>query len=363
MRRLRVRRSAQAVPWVAVAVFLLVLAAAYFFWRDAFTVVLAVGGFVGALVILYEVRLTKRIAQAEFIRDLNDGFTTNENIDALWRKLLLGEEVVAADRHLMSTYLTFFETVYLLLRRHVIDFALIDDLFRNRFFKAVGDPGVQRHALIRDGSSFLNIHALIADWHGYLTHHDIRLPDGYYAYAKAKAQSRGYRIEKLDAEHLPALLELQSEVIATLTRAEWLRDNTPEMFEECLREHHVLGAWDADDRLVGAAILYDGGQGKENIRRYFTEDADALAAAINLKLVLLRPEARGGGLARALVELLEQEAIALGKSEVLCTVHPGNRPSAGLFASLGYRRRGTVRTAYGRRHVLVRPIPAARVGR
>ena len=34
--------------------------------------------------IRYKVRLTKRIAQAEFIRDLNDGFTTNASIDELW---------------------------------------------------------------------------------------------------------------------------------------------------------------------------------------------------------------------------------------------------------------------------------------
>lgn len=362
--RLRVRRPGRALPWLAVGVFLIVLATAYFIWPDAFTVVLAVGGFVGALVILYEVRLTKRIAQAEFIRDLNDGFTTNANIDALWRKLLLGEEVVAGDRHLMSTYLTFFETVYLLLKRQVIDFALIDDLFRNRFFKAVGDPGVQKHALIRDGSSFLNIHALIRDWHEYLTHHDTRLPEGYYAYVRARAASRGHRVAKLGVDDLPALLELQSDVLAGLGSSGWLRDNPPHLLEESLRDHDALGAWDADDRLVGAALLYDGGQGEENIRHYFTTDPAALAAAINLKLVLLRPEARGAGLARAMVELLEQRAIELGKSELLCTIHPGNVPSTSLFRSLGYRKVGRVRSGYGPRNVFARPIPAAaRLGR
>lgn len=345
------RRRAQTVTTFVVGSFLLSLFLAYFLWREAFTVVLAVGGLVGALVILYEVRLTKRIAQAEFIRDLNDGFTSNANIDELWRKLLLGEPITPADRHRVSTYLTFFETMQLLIMRDVIDFRLIDDLFRNRFFTAVGDPGIQSTALIRDGSSFANIHLLIRNWHHHLRISGIRVPDGYYSYLAAMVASRGYELVELAPGDLEELLGLQEEALRDLRDEAWLRRNTPEMFADCLREHVVVGARH-EGRLVAAAILFDGAEGPESIKRYVSRDAEELRSATNLKLVIVAPEHRRGGLGRTLVEMLEHRALTLGKGEVLCTVHPRNAPSRRLFTSLGYRQRAQVVTAYGRRRVL-----------
>lgn len=336
--------------------FLLILFLAYFLWREAFSVVLAVGGLVGALVILYEVRLTKRIAQAEFIRDLNDGFTSNDRIDELWRKLLLGESITASDRHLVSTYLTFFETVHLLLKRDVIDFGLIDDLFRNRFFTAVGNTGIQGIALLRDGSAFTNIHLLIRNWRDHLLAAGLRLPDGYYSYVRGAAAQRGYQIEQLAPEDLEALLALQEQVVASLPRGSWLRRNTPEMLGGCLADHVVLGAR-RDGELVAAGILFDGGAGPESIKGYLSDDPDELAAACNLKLILVAPTARRAGLGRTIVELLEQRALSTGKREILCTVHPRNQPSRRLFADLGYRRRLRKSTSYGTREVLSRELP------
>ncbi|MFT4299980.1 MAG: hypothetical protein QM597_10130 [Aeromicrobium sp.] len=86
-------------------------------WPEAFGVFIAIGGVVGALMVLYEVRLTKQIAQAEFIRDLQSGFASDENIGTLWKKLLLKEPITEADRPLVSSYLTFFETLHLLVSR------------------------------------------------------------------------------------------------------------------------------------------------------------------------------------------------------------------------------------------------------
>jgi len=344
------------VTTIVVGSFLISIFAAYILWREAFTVVLAVGGLVGALVILYEVRLTKRIAQAEFIRDLNDGFTTNASIDELWRKLLLGEEVTGADRHLVSTYLTFFETVQLLLNRGVIDFTLIDNLFRNRFFTAIGNPGVQSTALIRDGGSFYNIHVLIRSWREHLRSAGVRLPEGYYSYVRATAAFRGYAIEPLEPLHLDEVMGLQAEVMAGLGHASWLRENNAEMFEACLAEHDVIGAW-KDDRLVGAAILYHPGAGPESIKKYVSTNDSEITEAVNLKLVLVAPSEQRSALGSSLVELLEQRALALGKREILCTVHPANRPSHALFSGLGYQRQGRVTTSYGVRDVLARVLP------
>lgn len=325
-------------------------------WPKAFVVSVAIGGLGGAFMVIYEVRLTKRLAQAEFIRDLQSGFAGDDNIGAIWTKLLLKQDVTPADRPMVSSYLTFFETLHLLADRGALDLGLADDLFRNRFFTAVGDKGILETALVKEAGSFANIHNLIAMWHGYLLSNGIPIHPGYYGYIQALAEAKGYEIVRLDDRDLPELKALQDEVLRTMNDAAWLRENTDEMLEECLREHITLGAR-LGGRLVSAAVLYDGGESRESIKRYFTADVERLSQSINLKLVLTLDEHRRKGVSRTLVELLEQQATRLGKAEIMCTVHPKNVPSQGLLRLLGYSRVRSVSTPYGKRVVLARTLP------
>lgn len=340
---------------IVLAAALVVLVFIYFWVPRAFTVALAIGGLIGAVVVLYEVRLTKRIAQAEFIRLLNDGFVGDSNTTELWRKLLLGEPIGPADRHLTSAYLTFFETLRVLMGRGVIDFALVDDLFRNRFFRAVGNEGIQSTALLTERESFVNVHHLLEDWRGYLRFKRIRLPDGYYSYASARIAAEGFDLQRLTVSDLEDLLELQNDVLAQI-HGPSLRTNSPETFLECLANHFVLGAR-REGRLVAAGILLDVGQRDENIQTYLTQHSDVIQSSCNLKLVLVAPNSRGFGVAKLMVEQLEREASLRGHRHILCTIHPKNKPSQRLFRGLGYRRRKRVATSYGVRYVFEFDLP------
>lgn len=325
-------------------------------WPEAFVVSVAIGGLLGAFMVLYEVRLTKRLAQAEFIRDLQSGFAGDASIGAIWSKLLLKEEITSADRPLVSSYLTFFETLYLLVDRGALELGLADDLFRNRFFTAVGDKGILDTALVGQAGSFTNIHHLIATWHNHLLSRRIPMHQGYYSYVRAITEAKGYEVVQLGEGDLVDLLSLQDDVLTSLEDRSWLRENTDTMLKECLASHVTLGAR-YEGRLVAAAVLYDGGESEESIRRHFTEDPDALAKSINLKLVLAHKEHRRQGVSRALIELLEQQAMALGKTDLVCTIHRKNEPSKGLFRLLGYSRLGSVSTPYGKRKVYARKLP------
>ncbi|MFC6321342.1 GNAT family N-acetyltransferase [Nocardioides sp. GCM10027113] len=340
---------------IAAVLFALCLIAINILWPGAFGVFIAIGGVVGAFVVVYEVRLTKGLAQAEFIRDLQTSFSSDANIGELWRKILLDEEVTADDRALVSSYLTFFETLHLLLKRGALDPALTDDLFRNRFFKAVGNPGVLR-VLVREPGSFTNIHDLIERWHGYLLANQTPMHPGYYAYIEAITEAKGYQVEMLSEDDLTDLEDLQDEVLQTLSDDSWLRANTDVMLKECLLDHVTLGVRH-HGKLVAAAVLYDGGKSDESIKHYFTDDPKELTKSVNLKLVLALKEHRRHGLSRALVELLEKQATDLGKTEIMCTIHPKNEPSESLFRRLGYERVDSVTTSYGKRSVFARKLP------
>lgn len=352
----RVLRREHAFIVIPAMLFAVGLIAVNAVWPAAFTVFIAIGGVTGALMVLYEVGLTKRIAQAEFIRELQTGFTSNHNIEELWRKLLLREEITAKDRPLVSGYLTFFETLHLLVERGAIDFSLTDDLFRNRFFTAIGNKGILDTALISEAGAFANIHDLIETWHQHLLNNDIPIHWGYYSYIRALTEAKGFQIVDLTPSDLPALLRLQDRVLEGLGDEPWLRANTEVMLKECLAEHVTLGARRGDE-LVAAAVLYDAGTGSESIKHYVSEDEAELTQSINLKLVLTLPEHRRAGLGRTLIELLERRATELDKREILCTVHPKNAPSKALFGRLGYDRVGRASTPYGKRDVYARRLP------
>ncbi len=331
----------------------------HIFWPGALAVALAIGGGIGGLLVLYEVRLTKRIAQAEFIRDLQTSFTSDAEIGILWRKILLEEEITAADRYHMSNYLTFFETLHILHVRDALDFALTDDLFRNRFFRAIGHPVILRETILKSPESFRNIRALIGEWMEYCFANDVPTHRGYADYETLRTSHAGFTRVQLGPDDLDEVLELQQVTLTSLGERAVLRKNDSAMFAECLADpaHQVLG-WrsDTDGTLVSLAILYDAGLGPESIRRYETDDADALVESINLKLVMTRPGHKRAGLSRSLILGLEQTAMDRGKYEIRATIHPDNTASLKLFGDLGYRQVGKEKTAYGPRVVVRRTL-------
>lgn len=350
-------RQERTIIVVSAGVFAVGLIAVSAVSPEAFGIVVALAGAVGALVVLYEVRQTKRISQAECVRDLQSGFSTDPNICQLWSKLLLKEEVTAADRPLVSSYLTFFETLHLLLQREALDLSLTDDLFRNRFFTAIGNKGILETALIREAGSFANIHDLIQTWHDYLLDHGIPIHPGYYAYIRALAEKKGYKVDDLGPDDFADLKNLQEEVLAALRGRDWLRANDDVMLRACLTEHLTLGVR-KDGELVGAAVLFDAGETPENLARYVQKVPAGRSRSVNLKLVLVSPQHRRAGLGRTLVELLELKASELQKAEILCTIHHENEPSKDLFKLLGYKYATHVDTPYGERDLFARSLPS-----
>lgn len=78
--KLRTRRRSRLVLAFGAGLLLLALLAVNLVWPAALGVFVTVGGAFGALMVIYEVRLTKRLAQAEFIRELQSGFTSDPNV-------------------------------------------------------------------------------------------------------------------------------------------------------------------------------------------------------------------------------------------------------------------------------------------
>ncbi len=124
--------------------------------------------FVSAFFVVIQLKDTKKIQEAEFILNLNQSFVDNEQYASVYTKLENRTGTEAPPTYIeISNYLTFFETVYLLLKEEVITINVLDDLFGYRFFLAVHNEQVQNMKLVTSPKNFRNIYWLEKAWMSY----------------------------------------------------------------------------------------------------------------------------------------------------------------------------------------------------
>jgi ribosomal protein S18 acetylase RimI-like enzyme len=107
--------------------------------------------------------------------------------------------------------------------------------------------------------------------------------------------------------------------------APWDRSRTPALLDG-LEKHptaFVLIAWDGEEAL-GMAVCFVG---------FSTFSAKPL---VNLHDLVVRPEARRRGVAKALFAAIEAQAARIGAGRVTLEVRKDNEAARALYASLGY---------------------------
>lgn len=138
-----------------------------------------VGLLVSLIIAVRQLNDSKEIARASFIVELNRTFTESSGNIELYTALqncldskccqsdgcaVQTECILDFPKVVVSNYLTFFETIYLLEKSGAIDFEMIDDLFAYRFFLAVHSKFVQQEKLAPQPENFKNIFCLEYEW-------------------------------------------------------------------------------------------------------------------------------------------------------------------------------------------------------
>lgn len=119
-----------------------------------------------AVLIVIQLRDSRKAQEGEFIMNLNMSFVQNENYSRAYTEFEKGDEAKIS-RVEISNYLTFFEAIYLLLIDGVISIKILDDLFAYRFFLAVHNTMVQKIKLVDNPGNFRNIYRLEKKWIDY----------------------------------------------------------------------------------------------------------------------------------------------------------------------------------------------------
>ena len=139
----------------------------------------AVGLLVSLIIAIRQLGDSKEIARAQFLTELNKSFVENPEYSELYNALqdcvdgkcqykadceAQGKCLLSIRKGTVSNYLTFFETINLLLEDGVLTLEVIDNLFAYRFFLAVHSKFVQESKIIPQPENFVNIFRLEYKW-------------------------------------------------------------------------------------------------------------------------------------------------------------------------------------------------------
>lgn len=151
-----------------------------------------------------------------------------------------------------------------------------------------------------------------------------------------KISFANFIVKQCNTSHMEEILDIQREAFADLPSTNILRENTPQMIEECLKPPHLtVGAW-YDGVLVAFTILYYPHDESEDLAHLLNSvDISGLKTA-NYKLCIVRKNFRGNSLQYRLWSILERYAIDAGVKLFCVTASPENRHSIDNIVSLGF---------------------------
>lgn len=111
----------------------------------------------------------KVLDEAKFIFELNKQYTTNEKYQGLLNLLEYGSpDTFPSDiADIIAQYFDFFEPIYILAKKDILNIKLIDDLFCFRFFAVVNNSYVQDKVLTPHKEYYANIVKLHYIWKKY----------------------------------------------------------------------------------------------------------------------------------------------------------------------------------------------------
>ncbi len=160
-----------------------------------------------------------------------------------------------------------------------------------------------------------------------------------------------YRL--LEASSIPDLLEIQEETFAYAKGdTDFLRRNTPETFAVCFAgESKVIGVY-LEEKMIAFGILHAAGASEENLAKDADCIGDKLTSA-NVKLIIVRPDYRGNGIQRLLIDRCEAYAKESGFAWLCATVAPSNHYSLDNFLKCGFSQHKILRKYGGLERVLL----------
>jgi hypothetical protein len=268
-----------------------------------------------------------------------------------------------------ATYLSFFETLYVIVLTNSLDISLIDEMFRFRFFSACNSPRIQDSELLPLGYQYPNIFALYDLWFEYVRglcreengefglnyicgwEYDLRRRYNIYCFAhqmnvpqnirlvNKKAECINLTLRIITPQEYDLLYEFQNNVLNNIPD-----NNTKNIFEALTSDelmyslHHDLciGLYSGNEIAAFLNLVLDPTEHQNLLNdvegyRNFADNCAVIDA------VIVKEPFRGYGIQKLQLQLAEFIAARNEKSCLSAVVSPENYFSNRNFLLLGYQ--------------------------
>ena len=301
----------------------------------------AVGAVIGVILVIIELRSNRDLSQGSFITNLSDSFNNNDAVQRIYKKLETNEIISDDDTVDIVAYLTYFETIYVLLKKNAIDISLIDDLFAYRFRLALRNASIQRISLVRYDSSYINLYKLDHLWCKYKkVKSDLEKsnPNNYPILVRGgKMKKEEIMLRKAQIEDAESIHNIMQRVYDLLDdKSIYVCDDLEYVVEHIEKKGLGVVAYNINKEIIASFILRFPKDSEDNLGRDINLPEEELDKVVHMETAVVLPEYRGSGLQKKMLDYAEK-LIDVNKYNVfLATVSPKNPASFKTFEKAGY---------------------------
>lgn len=269
----------------------------------------------------------------------------------------------------LVTYLSFFESLYIIIGSATLQLSVLDFAYRYRFFAGCNNPVMQNSELLPLGYQYPNILSLYNLWCDYIVDrydHSVKcenineeiplyeydLHKRYAAYCFAKKPGRPVRIrflnknllwlnltmKMLDADNLQQCMEFQKEMLETIVDNDSkniFEPLTVEEMETSLKKHCCIGLFCENQLMAQINVMLEA-DSSENLMLDLDKTLQNGKPAI-IDYIAVHKKARGYQIQKTLLFLAECIGRNNDRTDIYAVTSPYNSHSIKNFLSQSYK--------------------------
>jgi ribosomal protein S18 acetylase RimI-like enzyme len=250
----------------------------------------------------------------------------------------------------------------LLIKRNVIDFEIIDELFSYRFFESTNNPVIQDVKLGKYKHTYDNLFELHEGWRDFRILHNKSEETEDFCLSNYYDIGKGYEFSPLLVEELPEVLNIQNEVDKALKNPEHFVVSPKKRFVELHKDTKNLSLCirKKNDKKKNSKII---GFCNLTLSKYADQSYFANLKDVNkdkilyFRTIFISPAERNKRIHRPVIKHFIKHAIYGNYEWIVCTVHPENTTSLKNFSSFNFKTIDVIDTKYGKRNVMAYKVP------
>lgn len=273
-----------------------------------------------------------------------------------------------------ATYLSFFETLYLILYTETLDIALVDEMYRFRFFAMCNNPLIQKSELLPLGHQYPNVLELYDKWNEYVRVNyyqgkkeeslndiiplwDFDLHRRYNAYKFIQnpvkprkirllnkiAERKDFELRQVALKDYEMVVDFQTKVLAGIENND--QENifeplTEIELKEALSSNNMIALYEEERIAALLSVIPNPEKGQNLLSDLKDNKWDMAERTLIIDCILVDEECRGYGIQKLLLELSEFIAERWNIDFLTAVVSPKNYFSTRNFIKAGYQLAG-----------------------